>query len=190
MPNSHKELLRVRREKRIEASLPVPLGDKAIVAIEWVKDKASDLAIRIGLLQVCLRLAGEGTTRAMVAEITDKVGEDYGVWVLPSVAGQIFSELGVRRVSVHGQRRLVIDAAELQPIHDELVKEIEELRPHVDEAERKFAALSQNVETLRSRAYSIYVNAKQERSLREYIVTNEAARSGGPASRGEGWKRA
>ncbi len=189
MPNSHKELLRLRREKRIEASLPAPLGDNAIVAIEWVKDKASDLAIRIGLLQVCLRLAAEGTTRAMVAEVTERVGEDYGVWVLPSVAGQIFSEFGVRRVSVHGQRRLVIDASELQPIHNKLVKEIEELRPHIDEAERKFAALSENVETLRSRAYSIYVNARQEGSLREYIVTNEASQSGESASRGESWNR-
>ena len=189
MTSSYKELVRVRRQQRIEASLPAPLGDKAIAAIEWVTDKASDLSIKIGLLQVCLRLAAEGTTRAMVAEVTTRVGEDYGVWVLPSVAGQIFSELGVRRVSVHGQRRLVIDAAQLQPIHDELIREIEKLRPHIDEAERKFVALSENVETLRSRAYSILARANEERTLRDYIIKNDASASRGPRDRDEGWKR-
>ena len=189
MASSYKELVRVRREKSIEASLPAPLGDGAIEAIEWVTDKASELSIKIGLLQVCLRLAAEGTTRAMVAEVTDKVGEDYGVWVLPSVAGQIFNEMGVRRVSVHGQRRLVIDAAQLQPIHDGLVQEMEELRPHVEEAERKFAALSETVEKLYSRAYAIFIKAQRERSLRDYIVKNDDAPSGGPGDAGRGWNR-
>ncbi len=189
MTSSYKELVRVRRQKRIDASLPTPLGDKAIAAFEWVTGKASDLSIKIGLLQVCLRLAAEGTTRAMVAEVTAKVGEDYGVWVLPSVAGQIFNEMGVRRVSVHGQRRLVIDAAQLQPIHDKLVQEVEELRPHIEEAERKFTALSENVKTLHSRASSILAKAREERMLRDYIVKNDDAPSGGPGDAGRGWNR-
>ena len=189
MTSSYKELVRVRRQKRIEASLPAPLGDKAIAAIEWVADKASDLSIKIGLLQVCLRLASEGTTRAMAAEVTAKVGDDYDVWVLPSVAGQIFSEMGVRRVSVHGQRRLVIDAAQLQPIHDKLIQEVEELRPHIEEAEQKFAALSENVKMLRSRASSILAKAREERMLRDYIIENGASRSRGPRDGDEGWRR-
>ncbi len=180
MTSSYKELLRVRREKRIEASLPAPLGKKAIDEIGWIKEMALDLSIKLGLLQVCLRLAAEGKTRATVAIVTAKTETDYGVSVLPSVAGQIFSEMGVRRVSVHGQRRLVIDAAQLQPIHGKLVEEMEELRPQVEEAERKFAALSENVKTLLSRASSILAKAREERMLRDYIVKNDVDPSGGP----------
>ncbi len=144
---------------------------------------ALDVSIKLGLLQVCLRLAAEGETRATVASVTSKAESDYSVSVMPSVAGQLFSEMGVRRVSVHGQRRLVIDAAQLQPIHDKLVQEMEELRPHIEEAEKKFAALSENVETLHSRAYAIYVKAKREKSLREYIVKNDVDPSGGMGER-------
>ena len=96
MTQGYKEYIRVQREKRIEATLPAPMGEEATAALGPIKQETTDLANRLGLVQAGLAMASAGKTRAAVSQVADKALNEYGVLVMPSVAGQIFSEFGVR----------------------------------------------------------------------------------------------
>ena len=101
---AYKQLRLRQREARIAATLPATIGEDAITATAPIWEMTTGLSTRLGLVQTALSMVLEGRTRATVTEVTDRASDDFEVFILPSVGGQIFSDLGVRRVSVHGQR--------------------------------------------------------------------------------------
>ena len=173
MTQGYKEYIRVQREKRIEATLPAPMGEEATAALGPIKQETTDLANRLGLVQAGLAMAAAGKTRATVSQVADMALNEYGVLVMPSVAGQIFSEFGVRRVSVHGERRLVLQAEQLKPLHDDLSADIERLQPQIEEATKRFEGLAERVNELRVRVCQIRHKAELDKKLREFIVKYE-----------------
>ena len=114
------------------------------------------LSTRLGLVQTALSMVLEGRT--------SRAADDFEVFILPSVGGQIFSDLGVRRVSVHGQRRLILEAESLQAVHDDLLGQMERLKPQVEAAAEKFERSTETVQVLEGRMSRIYQRASRPTS--------------------------
>ena len=170
MAGDYRDRIRQIRERRIAATLPAPMGEEAIAATEHIKSETTDLASRLALVQAGLAMATAGKTRATVSEVVNLALKDYGVLVMPSVAGQIFSEVGVRRVSVHGERRLVLQAEQLKPLHDDLSADLVSLQLQIEEATERFEGLADQVTDLAARVRSIRQHAERERELRAFIM--------------------
>ena len=173
MATSHEAYRVEQRRKRIERTLPEPLGEAAIAATSYVRREMTDVSLRLALVQAALRMSIDGKTRATATEVTDWAREEAGNWILPSVAGQVFSALGVRRVSVHGQRRLVLEFDQLKLLHEELVERFEEIKPRAEEASKSFDQLMEQVQGLEERVQLIHTRADREKYLRDFIVKYE-----------------
>ena len=176
MAEDYRELLRIRREKRVAATLPTPMGEEAVAVAEPIMETMTDISTRLALVQAAMGISMDGRTRATVTEVVNRARED----VLPSVAGQALSALGVRRVSVHGERRLVLEFDQLKLLHDELVQRFEKIKPRVEEAAERFDQLIEQVKRLEERVNRIYSMARREKEVRAFIVKFE--RSGGALS--------
>ena len=161
-----KQLRLRQREARIAATLPATIGEDAITATAPIREMTTGLSTRLGLVQTALSMVLEGRTRATVTEVTDRAADDFEVFILPSVGGQIFSDLGVRRVSVHGQRRLILEAESLQAVHDDLLGQMERLKPQVEAAAEKFERSTETVQVLEGRMSRIYQRASGAKSLK------------------------
>ena len=170
---AYKQLRLRQREARIAATLPATIGEDAITATAPIREMTTGLSTRLGLVQTALSMVLEGRTRATVTEVTDRAADDFEVFILPSVGGQIFSDLGVRRVSVHGQRRLILEAESLQAVHDDLVGQMERLKPQVEAAAEKFERSTETVQVLEGRMSRIYQRASHEKELRAFIIKYE-----------------
>jgi DNA repair exonuclease SbcCD ATPase subunit len=169
----YKEYLQLQRRRRIEQTLPSPLGEKAIAGTSLVRAEMTDISLRLVLVQSALGMSLDGKTRATATEVVDRAEEEADSLVLASTAGQVFSAMGVRRVSVHGQRRLVLEFDQLKALHDELVQQFEEIKPKAEEAAERFEGLMENVQELEERVERIYHKAAREKYLREFIVEYE-----------------
>jgi len=167
------EYRRRQREARIAATLPAPMGEEAITTTEPIREMTTGLSTRLALVQTALSMVLEGRTRATVTEVIDRAADEFEAFILPSVAGQVFSELGVRRVAVHGQRRLVLDPERLQEIHDDLAEQLEKLKPQVEAAAERFERLNETVQVLEGRMNGIYRRARREKELREFVIKYE-----------------
>ena len=170
---AYKQLRLRQREARIAATLPATIGEDAITATAPIREMTTGLSTRLGLVQTALSMVLEGRARATVTEVTDRAADDFEVFILPSVGGQIFSDLGVRRVSVHGQRRLILEAESLQAVHDDLVGQMERLKPQVEAAAEKFERSTETVQVLEGRMSRIYQRASHEKELRAFIIKYE-----------------
>ena len=170
---AYKQLRLRQREARIAATLPATIGEDAITATAPIREMTTGLSTRLGLVQTALSMVLEGRTRATVTEVTDRAADDFEVFILPSVGGQIFSDLGVRRVSVHGQRRLILEAESLQAVHDDLLGQMERLKPQVEAAAEKFERSTETVQVLEGRMSRIYQRASHEKELRAFIIKYE-----------------
>ena len=170
MATEHRAHLQVQREKRIERTLPDPLGEQAIAATSYVWSEMTDISLRLALVQAALGMSVDGRTRATVTEVMDRAIEEAEKWIIPSVAGQVFSALGVRRVSVHGQSRLVLEFDQLKRLHEGLVERFERIKPRAEEAAQSFAHLRDQVQGLEDRVDRIRSLARREKELREFII--------------------
>ena len=166
----HREYLRVQREKQNAASLPAAVADKAIAQTKPLKSELTDFATRLALVQSALVMALEGVSRATVSSVCQRALSDFGVYVMPSLAGQVFTGFGVRRVTSHGQNRLVLDEEKLKPLQERLSLQFEEMVPEVESAIKKFEGVADVVGDLESRMSAVYRQAEREQQIRDYVI--------------------
>lgn len=149
--------------------------EQTILSARLIASRLGPLATRIHIVHTALILATEGNTRATVSAITRRVGDDYEQYVLPSVAGRLFSEMGIRRVTSHGQNRLVLDQQQLEGIRQRLMARLEEIEPRVEEAISNFADVSEKVDELEIELARFIAQAKRAKEVRIYLQENRRA---------------
>ena len=131
------------------------------------------LNLTLSLVQAACALALEGTSRASVTAVVRRAQEDTGVQVMPSMAGQIFSSVGVRTVTSHGRNRLVLDAEELRPLWDRMAARWEEVSPQVEQYLSQFGELAERVEKLEARRQAVLNMIARDKSNREFLKKRE-----------------
>ena len=127
------------------------------------------LSLTLSLLQAACSMSLEGVTRASVSEVTARAEGDSGVQVTPSVAGQVFSSIGVRTVTSHGRNRLVLSMEELLPLRDKLAEDWELRAPQAEEYLSGFGKLAEYVAELDAKRQRVLNLIAREKANREFL---------------------
>ena len=86
-----------------------------------------ELKIQLVLIQAACVLALEGITRATAGQIAARATKDYGIEVLPSFTGLIFTNLNIKKLISHGKSRFVLEYEQLKEIREQAETRCEEL---------------------------------------------------------------
>ena len=122
----------------------------------------ADLKVKLALIRAACSLITAGQSRASASEITKRAEAEFGVTVLPSAAGVLFSGLGVRSVASRGRSRLALDELDLEGIVTDIETGISQLET---QAQDVLSGLSD--QALRIRALEGMLEKYQELRQRE-----------------------
>ncbi len=114
-------------------------------------------------------MAVDGEARATVRSIVEKVKRNDGEEIKASEAGLFFSEAGLRRVAVNGERRLVLDIQLLEAATGLIETEAEEAEARLVQVEKAYAQAEARVQSLEERAGQIRSLVGKETELRQYL---------------------
>ncbi len=124
------------------------------------------------LVQSALTLNEQGFTRASAGQITELAINDYGIECTPSITGQLFSVLGIGKVTIHGKRRFVLDKERLKELHERYSLRCREQASKLEACLTTFNELPNQVDALQKRWQSIIALKKKEREIIQAINGN------------------
>ncbi len=124
-----------------------------------------ELKIQLVLIQAACVLALEGITRATAGQITARAIKDYGIEVLPSFTGLIFTNLNIKKLTSHGKSRFVLEYDQLKEIREQTETHCNEMIEKLETAIKTFHQLPERITALQNEWAEIVNNFKREREL-------------------------
>ena len=124
-----------------------------------------ELKIQLVLIQAACVLALEGITRATAGQIAARAIKDYGIEVLPSFTGLIFTNLNIKKLTSHGKSRFVLEYDQLKEIREQTETHCNEMIEKLETAIKTFHQLPERITALQNEWAEIVNNFKREREL-------------------------
>ena len=124
---------------------------------------------RIALVRAAYSMAVEGVTRAQVKDVVARTLLDHDIDVLPSVAGQAFSVMGIQMKTSHGRNRLVLEMGPLSEVLATLEQHLEDTAKMVARAEAKFAEVMDRAGEWEARLRDSFLLAERQQEIRAYL---------------------
>ena len=121
------------------------------------------LKIQLVLIQSACALALEGITRATAGQIATRAIKEYGIEVLPSLTGLIFTNLNIQKLTSHGKSRFVLDYDQLKEIRKQTEAHCNEMIEKLETVIKTFHQLPERVIALQNEWAEIAKNFERER---------------------------
>ncbi len=123
------------------------------------------LKIQLVLVQAACALALEGITRATAGQIAGRAIKEYGIEVLPSLTGLIFTNLNIKKLTSHGKSRFVLEYEQLKEIREQTEAHCNEMIDKLKTVIKTFHQLPDRITTLQNEWVEIVKNRKCEQEL-------------------------
>ena len=128
-----------------------------------------ELKIQLVLVQAACALALEGTTRATAGQIAARAIKDYGIEVLPSLTGLIFTNLNIQKLTSHGKSRFVLKYEQLKEIREQTEAQCNEMIEKLETVVKTFHQLPERISKLQNEWAEIVRNHEKEQKLMRVI---------------------
>ena len=125
--------------------------------------------IQLVLIQTACALALEGITRATAGQIAARAIKDYGIEVLPSLTGLIFTNLNIQKLTSHGKSRFVLEYEQLKEIREQTETRCNEMIEKLETVIKTFHQLPERITALQNKWAEIAKNCGRERELIQMI---------------------
>jgi hypothetical protein len=142
-----------------------------------VLSSVTGLKERLALVGAAYSMASEGVARAQVKEVVARTLQDHDIDVLPSVAGQAFSDMGIKMRTSHGRNRLVLEMAPLAEMHKTLEGHLEETTAIVDKTLAKFSEVMERAGEWEGKLRDSYLLAERQQEIRTYLDSQSGFRA-------------
>ena len=128
-----------------------------------------ELKMQLVLVQAACVLALEGITRATAGQIAARAIKDYGIEVLPSLTGLIFTNLNIQKLTSHGKSRFVLKYEQLKEIREQTEAQCNEMIEKLETVVKTFHQLPERISKLQNEWAEIVRNHEKEQKLMRVI---------------------
>ncbi len=128
-----------------------------------------ELKIQLVLVQAACALALEGIIRATAGQIANRAIKDYGIEVLPSLTGLIFTNLNIKKLISHGKSRFVLEYDQLKVIREQTEATCKELIDKLETTIKTFHQLPERISKLQNEWTEIVKSREREQELIKLI---------------------
>ena len=128
-----------------------------------------ELKLQLVLVQAACALVLEGTTRATAGQIAARAIKDYGIEVLPSLTGLIFTNLNIQKLTSHGKSRFVLEYEQLKEIREQTEAQCNEMIEKLETVVKTFHQLPERISKLQNEWAEIVRNHEKEQKLMRLI---------------------
>jgi len=125
--------------------------------------------MQLVLVQAACVLALEGITRATAGQIATRAIKDYGIEVLPSLTGLIFTNLNIQKLTSHGKSRFVLEYEQLKEIREQTEAQCNEMIEKLETVVKTFHQLPERISKLQNEWAEIVRNHEKEQKLMRLI---------------------
>jgi len=125
--------------------------------------------MQLVLVQAACVLALEGITRATAGQIATRAIKDYGIEVLPSLTGLIFTNLNIQKLTSHGKSRFVLEYEQLKEIREQTEAQCNEMIEKLETVVKTFHQLPERISKLQNEWIEIVKNHEKEQKLMRLI---------------------
>jgi len=125
--------------------------------------------MQLVLVQAACVLALEGITRATAGQIAARAIKDYGIEVLPSLTGLIFTNLNIKKLTSHGKSRFVLEYEQLKEIREQTEAQCNEMIEKLETVVKTFHQLPERISKLQNEWIEIVKNHEKEQKLMRLI---------------------
>lgn len=129
------------------------------------------------LVQVACLMALEGTNRATASQIAEKASQQHGLELPTYFIGKFFSDYGIRKVTIHGQRQLVLDHKRLEDLRQVISAQCEERMTKLESAIDNFKRLPERIASLEKSWQEILTMRQKEQDLAKQITEERQTQS-------------
>ncbi len=129
-----------------------------------------DLKLTLSLIQSACSLSLEGTRRATAGQVTERAIKDYGLDVISSFTGQVFTSLGISTVIIQGKKRLVLEPDQLEQVMKQIIEKIEQLSKKHESNMAAFQDISEKIKKLEDQWNEVAKQRARERELTNAIT--------------------
>ena len=134
-----------------------------------IRGGLKELKIQLVLIQAACALALEGITRATAGDISARALKDYGMEILPSLTGLIFTNLNIQKLTSHGKSRFVLEYEQLKEIREQTEAQCNEMIEKLETVVKTFHQLPERISKLQNEWAEIVRNHEKEQKLMRLI---------------------
>ena len=128
-----------------------------------------ELKMQLVLVQAACVLALEGITRATAGQIAARAIKDYGIEVLPSFTGLVFTNLNIQKLTSHGKSRFVLKYEQLKEIREQTEAQCNEMIEKLETVVKTFHQLPERISKLQNEWIEIVRDHEKEQKLMRVI---------------------
>jgi chromosome segregation ATPase len=127
----------------------------------------------LALIQAADILSLEGYSRASASEVAARAAREFNISVTPAAVGQSFSELSIRKVTIHGKSCFVLDHNQLKSIHEQIAGQCQEAIQKLQSIVTTYQELPSRIEALHEHWRNILQLQSRQRELEKLIIDNQ-----------------
>jgi DNA repair ATPase RecN len=149
--------------------------------------RLNDLNVHLAIIQAAYLLCLEGVSRATANQILQRAVSEFSLNLTASEAGTILIGFSLRKVTIHGKSRFILNQGELKELRFRIEQQLKENEDKLESAIKYFSSLSAEIQELQNRWKNIQEMFSRKNDLIKLINNNQSSVANFPALQAQ-WK--